>query len=64
MNLGEFHQVSSKSDEKKIINSPVFCSEFQSVSRVVKIVHSALGLQNINLNFPPKFSDFNTREEK
>ena len=37
------HQVSSKSDEKQksLINSPFFCSEFQSVSRIVKIVHSA-----------------------
>ena len=37
-----FHQVSSKSDEKQksFINSRFFCSEFQSVSRIVKIVHS------------------------
>ena len=47
MKLGEIlvqlHQVSSKSDEKQksFINSPFFCSEFQSVSRIVKIVHSA-----------------------
>ena len=35
---------SSKLDEKQkgFINSPFFCSEFQSVSRIVKIVHSAL----------------------
>ena len=41
----QFHQVSSKSDEKQksFINSPFFCSEFQSVSRIVKIVHSAIG---------------------
>ena len=41
----QFHQVSTKSDEKQksFINSPFFCSEFQSVSRIVKIVHSALG---------------------
>ena len=40
MKLGE---VSSKSDEKQksFINSLFFCSEFQSVSRIVKIVHSA-----------------------
>ena len=40
----QFHQVSSKSDEKQksFINSPFFCSEFQSVSRIVKIVHSAI----------------------
>ena len=39
----KFHQVSSKSDEKQksFINSPFFCSEFQSVSRIVKIGHSA-----------------------
>ena len=38
-----FHQVSSKSDEKQksFIKGPFFCSEFQSVSRIVKIVHSA-----------------------
>ena len=41
----QFHQVSSKSDEKQksFINSPFFYSEFQSVSRIVKIVHSANG---------------------
>ena len=39
----QFHQVSSKLDEKQksFINSPFFCSEFQSVSRIVKIIHSA-----------------------
>ena len=39
-----FHQVSSKSDEKQksFINCPFFCSEFQSVSRIVKIVYSWL----------------------
>ena len=39
----QFHQVSSKSDEKQksFINSLFFCSEFQSASRIVKIVHSA-----------------------
>ena len=38
----QFHQVSSKSDEKpeSVINSPFFGSEFQSVSRIVKIVQS------------------------
>ena len=41
----QFHQVLSKSDEKqkRFIPSPFFCSEFQSVSRIVKIVHSANG---------------------
>ena len=40
----QLHQISSKSDEKQksFINSPFFCSEFQSVSRIMKIVHSAL----------------------
>ena len=40
----QLRQVSSKSDEKQksFINSPFFCSEFQSVSRIVKIAHSAL----------------------
>ena len=39
-----FH-VSSESDEKQksFINSPFFCSEFQGVSRIVKIVHSDMG---------------------
>ena len=50
MNLGEVvihmcnlqvHQVSSKSEEKQksFIDSPFFSPEFQSVSRIVKIVH-------------------------
>ena len=45
-----FNQVSSKSDEKQksFNNSPFFCSEFQSVSRIVKIVHSALLEQGEN----------------
>ena len=39
----QFHQVSSRSDEKQksFVNSPFFCSEFQSVSRIMKIVHNA-----------------------
>ena len=39
----QLHQVSLKSDEKQksFINSNFFCSEFQSVSRIMKIVHSA-----------------------
>ena len=42
--LQVLHQVSSKSDEKQksFINSPFFFSEFQSVSRIVKIIHSAV----------------------
>ena len=49
----QFHQVSSKSDEKQksFINSPFFCSEFQSVSRIVKIVHSAGSTTYIRCNF-------------
>ena len=41
----QLHQVSSKSDEKlkRFINSLFFCSKFQSVSRIVKIIHSARG---------------------
>ena len=42
-NFTKFQQVSAKSDEKQkksFINSLFFCSEFQSVSRIVKIVHS------------------------
>ena len=37
-----FTKVWSKSDDKQksFINYPFFCSEFQSVSRIVKIVHS------------------------
>ena len=43
----QFNEVSSKSDEKQksLINSPFFCSEFQIVSRIVKIVHSVFGLR-------------------
>ena len=41
----KLHQVSSKPDEKQksFINRPFFCSEFQSVTRIVKIVHCAYG---------------------
>ena len=35
-NFTKFHQ-----KQKSFINSPFFCSEFQSVSRIVKIIHSA-----------------------
>ena len=40
-----FTRFVSKSDEKQksFINSPFFCSEFQNVSRIVKIVHSEEG---------------------
>ena len=37
-NCSKFHQNQMK---KSFIDSPFFCSEFQSVSRIVKIVHSA-----------------------
>ena len=41
VHMGNYN-FTSKSDEKQksFINSPFFCSEFQSVSRIVKIVHS------------------------
>ena len=47
----QFHQVSSKSDEKqnRLIKSPFFCSEFQSVSRIVKIIHSDTQTHKTNL---------------
>ena len=37
----QFHTVSSKSDEKQksFTNCPFFCSKFQSVSRIMKIIH-------------------------
>ena len=40
-NFTKFHQNRMK-NKKRFINSAFFCSEFQSVSRIVKIVHSAL----------------------
>ena len=42
--MKQIYKVSSKSDEKqkRFINSPFFCTEFQSVNRIVKIVHSAM----------------------
>ena len=41
----QFHQISSKSDknQKSFMTSLFFCSEFQNVSRIVKIVHSGIG---------------------
>ena len=41
-NFTKFHQNQMK-NKKSFINSPFFCSEFQSVSRIVKIIHSAFG---------------------
>ena len=48
----QFHQVSTKSDEKRksFINSPIFCTEFQqSVSRIVKIVHSGMQVNSAKM---------------
>ena len=39
-NFTKFHQNQMK-NKKSFINSLFFCSKFQSVSRIVKIVHSA-----------------------
>ena len=39
-NFTKFHLKQMK-NKKSFINSNFFCSEFQSVSRIVKIVHSA-----------------------
>ena len=51
--LLQLHQVSSKSDEKQksFIDSPFFCSKFQSVSRIVKIVHSAIIIRILGEDF-------------
>ena len=40
----KLHQVSSKSDDKQksFIDSLFFCSEFQSIGRIVKIIHSGI----------------------
>ena len=47
--------MSSKSDEKQksFINSLFLCSEFQSVNRIVKIVHSGCGDAGTYLNTGP-----------
>ena len=37
----QFHHVLSN-EKQSFINSPFFCSEFQSVGRIVKIVHSGV----------------------
>ena len=39
-NFTKFHQNQMK-NKKVFVESPFFCSEFQSASRIVKIVHSA-----------------------
>ena len=39
-NFTKFHQNQMKK-QKSFINSLFFCSEFQSVSRIVKFIHSA-----------------------
>ena len=49
-NFTKFHQNWMK-NKKSFINSPFFCSEFQSASRIVKIVHSGLHYsKNIHFN--------------
>ena len=47
----QLHPVSSKTDEKQksFINSPFFFSEFQTVIRIVKIVHSAIDSFSISI---------------
>ena len=47
-NFTKFHQNQSDEKQKKsFINSPFFCFEFQSVSRIMKIVHSALSMNSL-----------------
>ena len=48
----QFYQVLSKSDEKQksFINCLFFCSEFQSVSRIVIIVYCAIGMGQVNFS--------------
>ena len=41
----KLHQNRMK-NKKSVINSPLLCSEFHSVSRIVKFVHSATGCRN------------------
>ena len=50
MGIYNFANFLSKSDEKqkRFINSPFFCSEFQSVSRIVIIVHSGTRREGAN----------------
>ena len=47
-NFTKFHQNQMK-NKKSFINSLFFCSEFQSVSRIVKIIHSAMSIINYYL---------------
>ena len=42
-NFTKFHQNRMK-NKKSFSNSLFFCLEFQSVSRIVKVVHSAIGI--------------------
>ena len=49
-NFTKFHQNQMK-NKKSFINSPFFCSEFQSVSRIVKIVHSVMLLSRVYSTF-------------
>ena len=66
-NFAKFHQNQMK-NKKTFINCPFFCSEFQSISRIVKIVHSAQQTSRA-LATDPKFMaekqlNFQTRPEK
>ena len=45
-NFTKFHQNQMK-NKKSFINSSFFCSEFRSVSRIVKIVHSASAVAGV-----------------
>ena len=47
-NFTKFHQNQMKNI---FINSPFFCSKFQSVSRIVKIVHSAIVIRILGEDF-------------
>ena len=49
-NFTKFHQNQTE-NKKSFFNSPFFCSEFQSVSRIMKIVHSALRHDTFIFNF-------------
>ena len=42
-NFTKFHQNQMKNKKVLLIHSPFFCSEFQSVIRIVKIIHSGIG---------------------
>ena len=48
-NFTKVHQNQMKT-KKSFIDSPFFCSEFQSVSRIVKIVHSEALISALEAN--------------